>query len=192
MMSVFVSSAKCSNCSSGARLFIPSLMACLLLLATSVSVAADDPPPVVINEIMAANVSAYLSPDYAGFPDWIELYNADAESVDLSGSYLTDDLSDPTKWPIPFGTVIEPDGFLLVWADADKEAQNLHASFKLSQEGEAVGLFAPDGSLVDSLEFDAQLPDVSLGRWPDGNDNWLYFGQPSPKGSKHSCSRTGR
>ena len=180
-MRVFLSSAKCSDCSSGARLFIPSLVAGLLLLATSVSVTADDPLPVVINEIMAANVSACLAPDYSGFPDWIELYNTGAESVDLSGLYLTDNLSDPTKWPIPPGTVIEPDGFLLVWAD--EKAQNLHASFKLSREGEAVGLFSPDGSLVDSLEFDAQLSDVSLGRWPDGSDNWLYFGQPSPNGS---------
>ena len=57
----------------------------------------------------------------------------------------------------------------------------LHAGFKLSQSGEAIGLFAPDGSLVDSVTFLAQTNNVSQGRWPDGNANVYFMPTPTPR-----------
>jgi hypothetical protein len=55
-----------------------------------------------INEFMADNDSTIQDPDGSGYPDWIELYNAGPNAVDLGGMYLTDDANDPTKWIIPF------------------------------------------------------------------------------------------
>jgi hypothetical protein len=46
-----------------------------------------------------------------------------------------------------------------------------HAGFSLARGGEAVGLFAPDGSLVDGFTFGPQTNNVSLGRYPDGPGN---------------------
>ena len=57
----------------------------------------------------------------------------------------------------------------------------LHAGFRLGASGEAVYLFAADGlTLIDSLVFGQQTPDVSYGRYPDGSETLRFFGVPTP------------
>ena len=109
-------------------------------------------------------------------PDWIELFNAGNERIDLSGMYLTDDLTDPTSWQFPEGSYIEPDGYIVVWADGVSDQESLHTNFKLNANCEEIGLFANDGeTLVDSVVFLKQIRDVSYGRIPDGSLNWDYL-----------------
>ena len=140
------------------------------------------PPTVVINEFLAKNDS--VNQDEMGeFEDWVELYNMGETGLDVGGMYLTDDLSDPTQWRIPDGTIIPAHGYLLVWCDKDEGDGPLHANFKLDKDGEEIGLFDTDAwsnVLVDSVVFGAQLPDVSLGRVPDGSDNWQPLDPPTP------------
>src|SRR6185503_19321647 len=76
---------------------------------------------------------------------------------------------------------------LLVWADEETEQNaattlDLHAAFKLSQGGEAIGLFAPDGRLVDAVTFGSQTNDVSQGRWPDGAATYYFMPVSTPRG----------
>ena len=133
--------------------------------------------PVVINEWMADNVgpAGFADPADGFYQDWFELFNPNPAAVNLGGFYLTDNLANPTKFLIPSNTVIAASGFLLVWAD-ENGAQNLatnsdhlHASFKLSNGGEALGLFAPDGiSPQHTVTFGAQWVNVSQGLFPDG------------------------
>ena len=139
--------------------------------------------PVVINEWMAENLGAggFADPADGLFQDWFELFNPNDSAVDLGGYYLTDDLSQPMKWAIPSQRVIAPRGFLLVWAD-ENGPQNLpgnadlHASFKLSGSGEALGLFAPDGiSPRHTVTFGPQSPNVSEGLFPDGAVGSRHF-----------------
>jgi hypothetical protein len=132
----------------------------------------------LINEFMADNDITIVGPD-GNSPDWIELFNAGDETIDLSGMYLTDDLTDPTCWQFPEGTSIEPAGYLLVWADRD--GGQLYASFALNANGEEIGLFASDGeTLIDSVVFVKQIQDVSYGRIPDGSSNWDYLPTSTP------------
>ncbi len=138
---------------------------------------------VFINEWMASNTSTLADPANGHFEDWLELFNASADLVDLSGFYLSDDPSDPFGWAFPGGTTIEPWGYLLVWADGLAGSNcdsGLHASFKLSAKGDFIGLFSPDGVEVDSVQFNAQDSDVSSGRWPDGQENIIALGGPTP------------
>jgi hypothetical protein len=125
---------------------------------------------VTLNEFMAANTTL-PDPADGDFDDWFELHNAGNAPVDLSGYTLTDELANPAKYLIPPGSIVPPGGFLLVWADEEGNQTQpggpLHANFKLSAAGEALGLFAPDGSLVDGFTFGAQTNDVSQGRYPD-------------------------
>lgn len=131
-----------------------------------------------INEFLASNSSTNASPDFKEYADWLELYNDEAFAVDLSGYFLTDDLDTPQKWPIPAGTLIPAKGHLLFWAD-DHEGGR-HMNFKLSADGEAIGLFL--GSvLIDSVVFGPQTADVSMGRSPDGGSFWLAFPKPTPQ-----------
>jgi hypothetical protein len=132
----------------------------------------------VINEFMADNDITIAGPD-GNSPDWIELFNAGDDTIDLSGMYLTDDLTYPTCWQFPEDTSIEPGGYLLVWADRD--GGELCASFALNANGEEIGLFASDGeTLIDSVVFVKQIQDVSYGRIPDGSSTWDYLPTSTP------------
>ena len=93
-----------------------------------------------------------------------------AFSFDLWNEFL-----DQTLTPHE-GVVIEAGGYLLFWADNDEEQGALHTNFKLSADGEYIGLYDTDGTtLIDGLSFGPQSGDVSYGRSPDGNDNWVFF-----------------
>ena len=139
--------------------------------------------PVVINEWMADNAGPFGLSDPADglFQDWLELFNPNADAVNLAGFHLTDNLSEPTKWQIPQGTVIAGQDFLLVWADNQPEQNvtstngHLHAAFQLNNGGEAVGLFSPGGVAQDVVVFGRQTQNVSQGLFPDGDTNGVYF-----------------
>jgi hypothetical protein len=140
--------------------------------------------PLVINEFMASNNSSAQYPQ-AQYWDWIEIYNYGSDPIDLAGMYLTDNLSVPDKWLIQSdsrgATIIPPGGFLLIWADNDTADEGLHANFRLSAGGEEIGLFDIDGStLIDSVIFLDQTTDISYGRYPDANDVWRFFADPTP------------
>ncbi|MCK4660924.1 MAG: lamin tail domain-containing protein [Phycisphaerae bacterium] len=139
---------------------------------------------VTINEFMADNFGTIEDPDEPGeYADWIELHNPNATPVDLGGVYLTDDLADPTKYQIPAGVSIPAGGYLIFWADDDGTQGPLHTNFKLSAGGEAVGVFDPNGvTEIDSIVFEAQMPDVSYGRYPDGTGSWGFMATPTPDG----------
>ena len=147
---------------------------------------ASSPVQVFINEWMASNTSTVADPADGHMEDWFELYNAGTNTVDLTGYYLTDNLTNAIQWPIPTGTVIEPQGYLLVWADNDvgqntPASRDLHANFKLSQNGETICLFAQDGAVVDSVTFGPQTNDVSQGRFPDGTSGIFFMTLPTPR-----------
>jgi len=144
-------------------------------------------PPLVINEFLASN-SSVNADETGAFEDWVELHNTGTAAVNLDGLHLTDDLETPLEWPLPNGLVLEPGGFLLVWCDDDPEDGPLHATFKLSADGESIGLYlnTDEGIVeVDSHIFAAQLTDVSEGRFPDGGPIWVAFDSPTP-GSANS------
>lgn len=55
---------------------------------------------IVINEGSNKNYSTIADED-GDYEDWIELYNAGLTTIDLANYYLTDNLSNPTKWVLP-------------------------------------------------------------------------------------------
>jgi hypothetical protein len=136
--------------------------------------------PLAINELMASNNTTIQDPQ-GQYDDWIEIHNYGLDAIDIGGMYLTDDLSDTTKWQIPANntaaTTIPAGGYLLIWADNDTTGAGLHANYKLDAGGEEIGLYDSDGeTLIDSVTFDEQTGDISYGRLPDAGDNWQVFG----------------
>ncbi len=150
----------------------------LLLLAVPAHAPADIGSSLCINELMASNSSTVADPQ-GKYEDWIEIYNKGDQSVSLKGMYLSDDLDKPAKWQFPDIT-LEPGAFLMVWADEDIEDEGIHADFKLSASGEALGLFNTDQTVIDTVTFEAQSENISFGRYPDGSDNWQAFTSSSP------------
>ncbi len=72
---------------------------------------------VQINEIMASNATVHADLDFGNFSDWIELYNNGDQELDLTGYYLSDDLTNLTMWSFQVGTILPAREFLLVYAD---------------------------------------------------------------------------
>jgi spore coat protein CotH len=143
---------------------------------------------IVINEVLASN-SRSARDAQGEFEDWIELYNTSDKAVVLSNMYLSDKDDNPRKWAFPTGTTIAPGGYLIVWADEDGGAkEGLHANFKLSQSGETVRLVDTDdraNAILDSVTFDKQKTDVSMGRYPNGSGS-LRPMKPSPNQKNES------
>ena len=146
--------------------------------------------PVIINEWMADNAGPNGLADPADdlFQDWFELFNPNTNGFNLSGYYLTDNLSQPTKWRIPTNTVIGARDFLLVWADNETHqntglpGSDLHAGFQLNAGGEAIGLFAPNGVTPQStILFGRQVENISQGFFPDGDINAVFSMMITPR-----------
>ncbi|MFM1933069.1 MAG: hypothetical protein RL226_2372, partial [Bacteroidota bacterium] len=130
--------------------------------------AASD---VVINEVMAKNTQTAYD-ELNQTEDWIELYNNGLSAIDLTGYALTDNGWNLDKWPIPDGTVIQPNEYLIVWADEDGADGPMHANFKLSAEGETVWLMNSAGEIADQVVFGAQEADMGYARIPNGTGNF--------------------
>jgi hypothetical protein len=160
------------------RCCLASIIAALLIVASASA------QTVLINELLATNDTGLT--DLGGDnDDWLELYNAGSEPVELGGMYVTDDEAELTAWQIPADqptlTVVPAGGFLVLWFDGEPEEGALHMDAKLSQNGEWVALVEGDGiTVVDSVRFGAQVADVSYGRLSDGAPGWGTFSQPTP------------
>jgi len=120
-----------------------------------------------INEFLAVN-DIGLDDEDRDESDWIEIYNAGTDAVNLQGWYLTDDANDLRQWAFP-EVVLGPDAYLVVFASGKNRTDplsTLHTNFKLKGGGEYLGLIRPDGRTVVS-EFSPyyppQAPDVSYG-----------------------------
>ena len=92
-----------------------------------------------INEFLASNDFS-VTDENGNYDDWIEIYNAGTEAVDIGGMYVTDDLAEPTMWQIPStypdSTTIQPGDFLILLADKESEQGILHLELKLGGSGE--------------------------------------------------------
>lgn len=121
----------------------------------------------LITEISAANDNGIRDVD-GDRSDWVEIHNAGDATVDLQGWYLTDDPGRLTKWRFP-SVVVEPGDFQLVFASGKHRSsseQQLHTNFKLSANGEYIGLVSPDGRTVVhdyTPSFPVIIDDYSFG-----------------------------
>lgn len=116
----------------------------------------------VINEVLAINNSTF---EHKGtFPDLIELYYSGKTTLNLSGMSISDGPDDPTRFVFPAGTTIEPEEYLILYADDLTHLPGIHLGFALKGNGESLFLYDRDGTLLDSVEFGLQLPDLSIGR----------------------------
>jgi hypothetical protein len=145
-----------------------------------------------INEFMASNQSIYPDNcDFDDYSDWIELYNPAATNVPLENYYLTDDLDQPFKWAIPSGAEIEAGGYLMFRADGYDAApgethlrgyypwtstfdtRRYHTGFKLSADGEALGLYRTDTPAEESTVIATNAVWKYLDSGEDPATNWM-------------------
>jgi len=111
-----------------------------------------------------------------GVDDWIELFNRGASPVDISGWHISDDRGNPMKWAFPVGTILAAGDFVVV--------DELTLGFSWSSTGVEVALLtAADGLTgMDYYDMGPQQPDISEGRYPDGQAYWHFFVDVTPGG----------
>jgi len=148
-----------------------------LAMALTPSLVAQEEPTrgdtLLISEFMASNGSRLpLGPgdllDADGdSSDWIEIYNATGEAIDIGGWRLTDDRGDLAKWRFPDGVTVEPGEFLVVFASGkDRGGAELHTNFRLDADGSYLALVHSDGATVVheyALQYPRQLTGISYG-----------------------------
>jgi len=151
---------------------------CLSVQIQGSSILSD----LVINEFMAGNTETIADPQ-GEYDDWVEIYNRSSESISLEGIYLTDDPEDTVHWEFP-DTSIAGYGYILVWTDNDDgDRPGLHANFRLDKSGEYIGLYdtqANGNVMIDAYTFGSQQDDISQGRFPNGEGDFIFMATPTP------------
>nr|WP_321408781.1 CotH kinase family protein [uncultured Carboxylicivirga sp.] len=94
-----------------------------------------------INEFVSSNVTG-LSDDDGDFPDWIELYNTSTSPINLGTYYLSDDISDTTKWNIP-EVQIPGQSHLLVFASGKDRTDLVTEWYTIIDKGDNFSYLVP-------------------------------------------------
>lgn len=113
------------------------------------------------NEVMAINSSTLTNGGTT--PDWLEIANTGASSVNLAGWSLSND-GNPRKFVFRNPTTLAAGGYLLVYCDSQTNAPGLHSGFTLGNQGDHIFLYDAQSRRVDALSFGPQVPNISLGR----------------------------
>ena len=111
----------------------------------------------------------YKSSADADAGDWIEVYNSGTTATDISG-WVFSDSDNAHLFSIPVGTVLQAEGYLVLYSDATKFESRFPTvtnitgpfTFGLSSTGEALRLFDSSGRLYQSVVYDTASP------WPQG------------------------
>lgn len=143
---------------------------------------------VVINEYSAANLTRDPD-DFNKHEDWIELYNAGVNPVNLNGWHLSDDEDDPTLWTIQEDIAIAPGGYQLFWCSGRNGG--MHTNFKLTQTkntAEVIVLTNAAGTVIDKREMKKNQMNHSRGRTTDGITTWSIFTEPTPGASNNTST----
>ena len=138
-------------------------------------------PRVRLNEIIAGKVGGVLNENNEP-KEWVELRNELAQTVDLTGWYLTDDKNNLRQWKMPERR-LGPNEFLVVLADgrgaAAPASTLIHLNFSLSTDGEWLGLVRPDGvTIASEWTFPRQFPGVAYGYGSSGGLGYLLAATP--------------
>ncbi len=136
----------------------------------------------VVNEIVSSNKRSLVG-EALGTPDWIELYNAGDEALDLSGYGVSDNLRDLHKFVFPSGTTIEPGAYLTIYAttaadDVSADASAYCTNFGLSKSGDYLFITDAYYGIVVQMEIPQLYTDVSYVRASDGTYGFCAI--PSP------------
>lgn len=137
--------------------------------------------PVRINEVSAAN-TVYAN-DYNKREDWVEFYNTTDAPINMAGMFITDNPDKPEKYQIKAdageSTIIPAHGYKVMWFDKKTGVSQLHAPYKLDDDGDVLYLSAKDHSWTDSLVYVAHDGNHTVGRYPDGTNNVFVMSTPT-------------
>jgi hypothetical protein len=137
--------------------FINRLSFIVLLLALVPFASAS----IFINEFLANEPGTNTS------LEWIELYNNESASIDLSGWNLTDGQD-----YFSIASVIQGNSYLIFYG--------YETGISLNNGGDTINLTNNESALINSVTYSSSTENVSRGRYPDGSSNFANFLQTTP------------
>jgi hypothetical protein len=138
-------------------------------------------PDIYVNEFMASNASVIADPDFSEYGDWMEIHNSSDSAINLRDYFLSDNYSAPARWKIYDDLIIGAGQYLVIWCDnRDTILEAAHTNFRLSGDGEKIGLYSADTTVIDTVSFTSQKTDISSGRDPDLLSSWVFYNEPTP------------
>jgi len=137
------------------------------------------PGDLQISEMMSVN-KTHLKGSYGTVCDWIELYNAGQEAVDLAAYALTDNNNDPYRYPLPAKTLQPGEYCVILLSETD---ENLLRGYDvlpmtLSSRGETLYL-TQNGCFTDHAVLPPLAADMSFGR-AVGAAEFSTLAKPTP------------
>jgi hypothetical protein len=143
-----------------------------------------------LSEVFAA--SDQYSLDGETVYDWVEFYNPEDESVDMSGMLFSrknsgEAADEEEYWVFPEGTLLEPGAYYLL--PCNRKASEGAAPFNLSSSGGTLYLHdsaAAGGALVDSMSYGFQVKDLSVSRCDFFAGSW-QLSLPTPGEPAQFC-----
>lgn len=131
------------------------------------------PDGIVINELLP-------SPEGSDEDEeWIEIFNQNSFSVDLTGWQITDLVGSAKTYIFPVGTTIAATGFLVLSRPITK--------ITLNNSGDGLELKKPNGTITDKVIFASSPRGQSYNRI---GENWEWSNSPTP-GSRNILSGQG-
>ena len=138
---------------------------------------------IVINEYSAANYDTYQD-NYGDYSDWVELYNPTNVAIDISGWFLTDKPSNPTKWTVPSSFIVPAMETAIIYCSGRDEitGTNAHTNFKITQtKGNEVFMLSDNTNIFqDSIRVFPNQNSHSRGRETNGSLIWSVFQNATP------------
>lgn len=149
----------------------------IAILGFSIDASAQSRSGLKINEVMVINEDNAID-DFGQRHAWVELFNSTHAPLEISSVYITDDKSNPTKYPVPLGDVntrIPKRQHVLFWADGCPSRGTFHLNFTLKPGQENwIGVYDADGiTLIDEVTVPSSLASgQSYARSEDGKGIW--------------------
>ncbi|MBQ9545421.1 MAG: lamin tail domain-containing protein [Clostridia bacterium] len=138
----------------------------------------------VISELVAKNAGGLKDSD-GDLSDWIELTNVSSAAIPLKGISVTNSVSDPAKWLIKSEKTLEPGASVVIFASGKNrsDTDELHASFRLSSEGETLWVFDSASHFICSTSYTELDDGLAWQLGDDGNYIKTYAQTPGKSGS---------
>lgn len=112
-----------------------------------------------------------------GDKEWVELFNDSSQPADVGGLQIDDIDGGSTPLIIPDGTVIPALGFLVFTLES-----------KFNNEGDSVRLLNPNGSVIETGDYQNSIEEVSYAK--TAQNNWAQTSTPTPNGPNQITAPT--
>ncbi len=137
----------------------------MVFISPRVSLTLPYPKGVVLSEILPSSLGS------DEIEEWIEIFNQNGFSVDLSGWQIADFFGKTKEYSFPAGTTIAAREYLVL-----KRAES---SIVLNNREEKISLMSPDRQVSDTVSFKNAPRGQSWAKLPSG---WSWTKTPTPSG----------